>query len=375
MGRVYWITGLSNSGKTTIGSMLYYELRKSKENVVILDGDLMKEIASGTQNAQYSNDDRLIRAKRYSQMAKLLADQGMWVIVCAIAMFDGIRDWNRKHIKGYIEVFLNTPDKVLRARDRKGLYRSSDDVEYPKNPDLVFSNDGEESLKTIVERIMCYEPKNEDDYDRDRYYWNTYYIDCKEKKEGPSDFAVTIEKELERESHILELGCGNGRDSLYFLNKGHRVTAIDGSDTAIDMLKAITSDCMNAIFVCDDFVKCESLYQVKYDCIYSRFTLHAITEEQENELLEKLKGALALGGRVCIEARTVHDGIFGLGKKVDRNAFYYNGHFRRFIDVENFKEKIEKMGFKVLSLEESTGFSKTADSDPVLMRCIFKVNE
>lgn len=50
-GRVYWITGLSNSGKTTVGTALYYELKKTKNNVIILDGDLLKEIASGTESA------------------------------------------------------------------------------------------------------------------------------------------------------------------------------------------------------------------------------------------------------------------------------------------------------------------------------------
>lgn len=47
-GRVYWITGYSNSGKTTIGTALYYELRKTKNNVVILDDDLLKDIDNGT---------------------------------------------------------------------------------------------------------------------------------------------------------------------------------------------------------------------------------------------------------------------------------------------------------------------------------------
>ena len=100
-GRVYWVTGLHNSGKTTIGTALYYELKKRRNNVVILDGDIMKDIASGTETAEYNLKDRLIRAKRYSKMAKMLADQGLWVVVCAIAMFDEIRDWNRNNIKGY----------------------------------------------------------------------------------------------------------------------------------------------------------------------------------------------------------------------------------------------------------------------------------
>ena len=372
-GRVYWITGLSNSGKTTIGTALYYRIKKKKNDVVILDGDLMKEIASGTDNAKFEDNDRRIRAKRYSQMAKLLSDQGIWVIVCAIAMYDEVREWNRKNVKGYIEIFLNTPYEVLKRRDKKGLFNENRTYEFPKNPDLVFLNDGLESVKNIVDRIVEIEPKSLEDYDRDRQYWNSYYQSIKNQKIIPSNFAQYVEKLIKKESHVLELGCGNGRDSLYFMSKGHNVIAIDGSDTAIEHLNEFTKDNKNVLFVCDNFVKCRALYQMRYDCIYSRFTLHAITEEQENELLANIKEALDEEGILCIEARTIHDDIYGKGREVEHNAFFYNGHYRRFIDIEEFKIKLQNMGYEIVSIEESKGFSKTDTSDPYLMRCIAKI--
>lgn len=45
-GILYWITGLAGSGKTTIGNMLYYEIKKKASNAVILDGDILKNIYS-----------------------------------------------------------------------------------------------------------------------------------------------------------------------------------------------------------------------------------------------------------------------------------------------------------------------------------------
>lgn len=374
-GRVYWITGLSNSGKTTIGTALYYELRKGRNNVIILDGDLMKEIASDTETVAYGNRDRMVRARRYSQIAKLLADQGIWVIVCAIAMYDEVRIWNRKNIKGYIEIFLDTPDEVLRKRDRKRLYRKETNVEFPKKPDAVFYNDGGEPVREIVGKILKLVPEKEEDYDRDKDYWNTYYRSMSKKKIGASSFAMVVEELLDRGAHVLELGCGNGRDSLYFLEKGHNVIAIDGSDAAIDKLNEITADNRDALFVCDDFVKCKALYQMKYDCIYSRFTLHAITEEQENELLDNVRGALNAGGFFSVEARTIRDEIYGRGVEVAHNAYIYNDHFRRFIDVGEFREKLERLGFEIISIEEAQGFSKTENSDPVLMRCIAGIRQ
>jgi hypothetical protein len=148
---------------------------------------------------------------------------------------------------------------------------------------------------------------------------------------------------------------------------------VDGSDAAIDNLNRITKENNNALFVCDDFVKCQALYQMQFDCIYSRFTLHAIKEEQEDELLFNVRGALESGGILCIEARTIHDEIYGKGKAVGHNAYEYNSHYRRFIDVEEFKNKLLHLGFKIDYIEEASGFSVTADSDPILMRCIASV--
>lgn len=208
---------------------------------------------------------------------------------------------------------------------------------------------------------------------RDKDYWNEYYSHNAPSSENkPSDFAKYIESAFLYEknpAHILELGCGNGRDSLFFLSKGHKITAIDESDVAIEMLSRITNS-NNALFVCDDFVKSEALCHAEYDCIYSRFTLHAISEEQEDELLAGARYALNNNGILAIEARTINDELFGKGQEIEENVFFYNEHYRRFINVNAFRNKIKKMGYDILYLEESNGFSKTQNSDPVLMRCI-----
>ena len=79
-GRVYWITGLPGSGKTTLGTNLYYKLRESNDNIILLDGDILKEFVG--DKVGYSSEERLIRARKYSNICKILADQGMWVIIC-----------------------------------------------------------------------------------------------------------------------------------------------------------------------------------------------------------------------------------------------------------------------------------------------------
>ena len=383
-GRVYWITGLSGSGKTTVGVALYYQLKKNYENVIILDGDILKLFVG--DKVGYSNEERLQRAKKYSTLCKMLADQGMYVIICTIAMFDEVRLWNRRNIHGYVEVFLDVSLEVLQKRNKKNLYSSSNtnqkgnvvglnaNVEFPTDPDIRLVTDGSVSVTECVEKIESLIPRRESDFDRDSNYWNKYYANRASFDLKPSGFAVYLMKEIlsaeEVGKELLEIGCGNGRDSLYFLLNGVHVTGIDASEYAINELQKKISKYPNAIFICDDFVKCKAVYQRQYDYIYSRFTLHAINESQQAELFSNIVTALKPGGKLYIEARTIHDDLYGKGEQVSEHAFLYNDHYRRFVEKDEIARQISTYGLKVLHLEEARGFSKTDDSDPILMRLV-----
>lgn len=89
----------------------------------------------------------------------------------------------------------------------------------------------------------------------------------------------------------MDIGCGNGRDSLYFERNGLKVVGVDASSTAIDRLNAMQIG-NNSMFVCDDFVTCRALYQSQYDYFYSRWTMHAISERQEDELLNNISNSI-----------------------------------------------------------------------------------
>ena len=137
---------------------------------------------------------------------------------------------------------------------------------------------------------------------------------------------------------------------------------------AIETLRSITSGNEAVEFLCGDFVNDTRIYAQRYDYAYSRFTLHAITFTQQNELLTNIKNVLKPGGQLYIEARTLRDDLCGKGEYAGDNAFIYGGHYRRFIDPENLAGIMSAMGYKIVSLQENSGFSKTKDSDPVLMR-------
>ena len=159
-GRVYWITGLSGAGKTTIGTALYEKLRATKSNVVIFDGDKLRAVYGGAFG--YSEEERKKAAFCNGRVCNLLASQGIDVVCCTIGMYDSVRDWNRANNEKYTEVYLKVSMETLMKRDKKGLYSSRVEnlvgvtmkMEEPKTPDLVVNNDGSERVEDIVERII-----------------------------------------------------------------------------------------------------------------------------------------------------------------------------------------------------------------------------
>lgn len=164
MGTVYWITGLSGAGKTTIGKLLYEKVKEKYPGTVFLDGDTLRKVFG--DDLGYTKEERRKCAMRYSRLCAMLQEQGLNVICCTISMFDSVRDWNRENIPEYIEIYVKVSMETLQRRDQKGLYsgvteENQKDVvgihmefEEPKCPDLILDNDGGRTPEEQVEIIM-----------------------------------------------------------------------------------------------------------------------------------------------------------------------------------------------------------------------------
>lgn len=154
--KVYWLTGLSGAGKTTIGRLWHEKLREQGETAVFLDGDELRQVFG--DDLGFTEEDRRKSAMRNARLCALLARQGLTVVCCTISMFDDVRAWNRENIPGYFEVYVKVSMDTLRSRDQKGLYSRGDrdvagvhfQVEEPKCPDMILENDGQ---KTPEEQI------------------------------------------------------------------------------------------------------------------------------------------------------------------------------------------------------------------------------
>jgi adenylylsulfate kinase len=163
-GTVFWLTGLSGAGKTTIGRLFHRELQKENRPVVFLDGDVLREVFGN--DLGHSREERLKSAMRNSRLCKMLSDQGIDVVCATISLYRECQDWNRAHISGYHEIYLRVPMKVLVERDQKQLYSRALrgevkdvmgvdlPVEEPRHPELIVENDGSEKPAVLAQRIF-----------------------------------------------------------------------------------------------------------------------------------------------------------------------------------------------------------------------------
>ena len=203
----------------------------------------------------------------------------------------------------------------------------------------------------------------------DLKYWTEYYKNNKGIKKTPSPFAeYLVENGIILDSQTLvELGCGNGRDSMFFANNNVNVTAIDQCTNTTSVLNELD----NIHSYPHDFTNLPPLHkELDIDIIYSRFTIHSINEKSEDRTLMWVFNNLNIGGLFCIEARTIKDPICRKGEDKGNNIWFYNKHHRRFLDAEKFRSKLLNIGFEIKFFKEKNGFAKYKNEDPIILRVI-----
>ncbi len=172
-GMTVWLTGLSGSGKSTVGAELERRLVASGRPAYLLDGDNLRHGLNS--NLGFSADDRAENVRRTGEVAKLLADAGIVAIVSLVSPYAADREQVRAaHAESslpFVEVFVDTPLAVCETRDPKGMYAKArageiknftgvdDPYEAPESPHLrLRPEDGDAAAQAslvldLVERI------------------------------------------------------------------------------------------------------------------------------------------------------------------------------------------------------------------------------
>lgn len=160
-GTLYFFTGLSGAGKSTIGGLFFRRLKARNNATVLIDGDLTRAGLNSGKGG-YSTQARMQGALEIVfPICRMLTDQGIDVVCCAIAMYHQVREWNRKYIENYREIYIKVSMQTLYQRDQKQLYSSgAKDVvgvdlpwDEPQYSDFVLENDGAETPEELVARL------------------------------------------------------------------------------------------------------------------------------------------------------------------------------------------------------------------------------
>ncbi len=151
--KVLWFTGLSGSGKSTIANLVEEKLFSLGKHCYILDGDNVRHGLN--KDLGFTESDRIENIRRVAEVARLMADAGLIVLVTLISPFQKDREFARSlfSTNEFLEIYVNTPLSTAEMRDPKGLYKKAragliknftgidSSYEAPINPDIILDTE------------------------------------------------------------------------------------------------------------------------------------------------------------------------------------------------------------------------------------------
>lgn len=183
----------------------------------------------------------------------------------------------------------------------------------------------------------------------------------------PSHFAMSVLPQMEPGRRLLDVGCGNGRDSQFFAQNGLQVTAVDLNQEAIAILQ---KNCPSVRAVCDNAATSTIFAGESYDYVYTRFFIHALRAEDEARVLKQCYAAMHEGSKLFIETRCIEDELCGEGVQISETEWAVEGHYRRFIIPEKLTAELDALGLRNIRSEKSRGFAPFQGNDPIVLRII-----
>jgi len=122
---VLWFTGLSGAGKSTIANLVQKQLHALGRHTALLDGDNVRHGLN--RDLGFTEADRVENIRRVAEVARLMVDAGLVVLVSFISPFRAERRMARELLEPgeFLEIFVQTPLAVAETRDPKGLYKKA----------------------------------------------------------------------------------------------------------------------------------------------------------------------------------------------------------------------------------------------------------
>ncbi|MEI8130719.1 MAG: class I SAM-dependent methyltransferase [bacterium] len=181
----------------------------------------------------------------------------------------------------------------------------------------------------------------------DQTYWKNKWKS--RAKEPANNFAVRAYKLVEDKKYttLLDVGCGNGRDSLYFAEHGFKVTAVDFASSGIKQLQ-LENPAISCVF--SDITQM-NFKANSFDVIYAHLSLHYFDDEMTTKIFADLYKMLKKGGTIFVKCKSVDDALYGKGKKVGEHM-YKDDHVRHFFSKEYMFEKLHD--FSIIKIRKTS---------------------
>lgn len=166
-----WMTGLSGAGKSAIANGVEGRLNHAGYHTMLLDGDNVR--CGLCRDLEFTHADRTENIRRIAEVARLMNDAGLIVVVATISPYAKDRSMAKNIIGAnhYIEVFVDTPLDVAESRDVKGLYKKArageikdftgidSPYEVPNQPDMTLRTQNHTVPDMVEELYKCLENK------------------------------------------------------------------------------------------------------------------------------------------------------------------------------------------------------------------------
>lgn len=190
--------------------------------------------------------------------------------------------------------------------------------------------------KTRSRKVLA---KIDDKLDKINFkYWQDDWGEEKEKW-PVSDFAQKVYKYINNKNYhtLLDLGCGNGRDAIFFYERGLTVTAVDISESGIESLRKKN----NQIAAILGNIKNISFPKESFDIVYAHLSLQYFDLDESEIIFDKLHRILTPGGMIFVRCKSTDDPKYGEGTNLSGNI-YFKSHLRHFFTEDLMKKLLTK---------------------------------
>ena len=158
-GILFWITGLSGSGKTAIAKKIYKKISHLYGPTIEISGDDFRKIF---RLNKYTKKARIEYLPKYLHFCKLITDQKINLIFNLIGMYNRARRWNRKNIDNYVEIYIKADIHKIIKLKRKAIYLKNKKnivgldikAEFPKKPHITINNDFTRSTEVLSKELL-----------------------------------------------------------------------------------------------------------------------------------------------------------------------------------------------------------------------------